>query len=210
MRRLGLTDQLLGGFGAWLAAAAGPVSSAPYPGAAIAEAPLGTEDRRRSAALMRVNHAGEIAAQGLYLGQALVARDRGVRQHMREAAVAESDHLAWCRQRLEELGSHVSYLSPLWGLGSVGIGMAVGLGGDPRSLGFVAETEHQVGRHLESHLAKLPPEDRRSRAIVKQMRCDEEVHQRQANEAGGQPLPSWMRSGMAVTARVMTRTAYWL
>jgi ubiquinone biosynthesis monooxygenase Coq7 len=169
---------------------------------------LSAEDRRESAALMRVNHAGEMAAQALYHAQALFARDPQVREFMLTAAREETDHLAWCETRLQELGARPSVLNPLWYAGSFGIGALAALLGDKASLGFVAETERQVEGHLKSHLDRLPVEDARSRAIVEAMVQDEVGHGRQAESAGAASLPGPIRELMRRTARVMTHTAY--
>jgi ubiquinone biosynthesis monooxygenase Coq7 len=159
---------------------------------------------------MRVNHAGEIAAQGLYHGQALVARDPAIRALLERAGREETDHLAWCEQRLAELQDRPSHLDPLWYLGSFAIGIVAGLASDKVSLGFVAETERQVERHLDSHLQQLPPEDERSRAILRQMRHDEQAHGELARKAGGAALPGPARKAMQLTSRVMTFTAHWI
>jgi ubiquinone biosynthesis monooxygenase Coq7 len=159
---------------------------------------------------MRVNHAGEVSAQALYQGQGLTARDPAVREAMAEAADEEVDHLAWCEERLDELRSHTSYLNPFWYLGSFSIGACAGLCGDRWSLGFVAETERQVVRHLESHLQQLPAADERSRRILAQMQEDEARHATTALEAGGAELPRPIRSLMQLCSRVMTTTAYYL
>jgi ubiquinone biosynthesis monooxygenase Coq7 len=156
---------------------------------------------------MRINHAGEIAAQGLYHGQALAARDPGVRQMLLEAGREETDHLAWCEARLAELGDHTSRLDPIWYLGSFAIGLAAGIGSDRASLGFVSETEAQVEKHLDGHLDRLPARDARSRAILTQMRDDEVQHGRQARDAGGVDLPGPVKALMRLTGRVMTATA---
>ena len=169
---------------------------------------LSPDDRRESAALMRVNHAGEVAAQALYHAQAMFARDPEVREFMLNAAREETDHLAWCETRLEELGSRPSLLKPLWYAGSFGIGALAALLGDKASLGFVAETERQVEGHLKGHLDRLPSGDLRSRAIVEAMRHDEAGHGQQALGAGGVRLPGPVRELMRQTARVMTHTAY--
>ena len=171
---------------------------------------LGEHERRRSARLMRVNHAGEVAAQALYRGQALAARDAVVRAAMDRAAREESDHLAWCRARLEELGAAPSRLDPLWYAGSLAIGAAAGLAGDRWSLGFVAETERQVVEHLGDHLARLPAGDGRSRALLERMRADERRHATRAQAAGGAPLPPIVRHAMRAASKVMTRSAYWI
>lgn len=182
---------------------------APVPRAAEkADAALSPDDRRESAALMRVNHAGEMAAQALYHAQALFARDPEVREFMLHAAREETDHLAWCESRLKELGARPSVLNPLWYAGSFGIGALAALLGDKASLGFVAETERQVEGHLKGHLDRLPPEDLRSRAIVEAMRHDEVGHGRKAESAGGAMLPGPVRELMRRTAQVMTHTSY--
>ena len=169
---------------------------------------LTPEERRESAALMRVNHAGEVAAQALYHAQALFARDPQVRDFMEKAAREETDHLAWCEARLSELGDRPSLLKPFWYAGSFGIGALAALLGDETSLGFVAETERQVEGHLKSHLERLPANDARSRAIVTAMSEDEAGHGRQARDAGGVDLPGPVRELMRRTAQVMTHTAY--
>jgi ubiquinone biosynthesis monooxygenase Coq7 len=169
---------------------------------------LSPDSRRESAALMRVNHAGEVAAQALYHAQALFARDAEVREFMLNAAREETDHLAWCETRLQELGARPSVLDPLWYAGSFGIGALAALLGDRTSLGFVAETERQVEAHLKGHLDRLPPEDTRSRAIVEAMCADEMHHGASARKAGGVPMPGPVRELMRRTASVMTHTAY--
>jgi ubiquinone biosynthesis monooxygenase Coq7 len=170
--------------------------------------PLSATEKAESICLMRINHAGEVCAQALYQGQALTARNREVRQQMESAATEENDHLAWCRQRLDELGGHTSYLNPVWYGGSLMIGAATGLLGDRWSLGFLAETEHQVVKHLEDHLQRLPEPDKRSRAILRQMQADEAHHKHTALDAGGQELPGLVKKLMGMTSRIMTRTAY--
>ncbi len=170
---------------------------------------LSPRERRHAAGLMRVNHAGEVAAQALYQGQAATARLPEVREAMEEAAREEEDHLAWCEERLAELGEKPSRLGPFWYVGSFAIGAAAGLAGDKWSLGFVAETEKQVCDHLEGHLKKLPEQDQRSRAIVEQMKADEAHHGETARQAGGANLPRPIRDVMKLASRVMTRTAYW-
>jgi 3-demethoxyubiquinol 3-hydroxylase len=171
---------------------------------------LSDTERRHSAALMRVNHSGEIAAQALYHGQALIARSRATRDLLLKAAHEETDHLAWCEARLKELDSRPSLLNPLWYAGSFAIGAMAALLGDRTSLGFVVETERQVEGHLNEHLARLSPEDARSRAILQTMRTDEIAHGMSAKAAGGAELPSPVRSIMRSTARIMTSTAYWI
>src|ERR1700733_9615674 len=180
------------------------------PGSAAAGEPLSEAERRASAALMRVNHAGELAAQALYHGQALMARSPGTRDMLMAAARSESDHLAWCETRLSELGSRPSLLNPLWYAGSFALGLIAGSLGDRASLGFVAETERQVEGHLDSHLSSLPAGDTRSRAIVEAMQSDEVAHGERALAAGGAELPTPIRSLMHYASRVMTGTAYWV
>lgn len=175
-----------------------------------ANAALSEFEKRESAALMRVNHAGEIAAQALYHGQALVARSAATRQLLLKAAKEETDHLAWCEARLKELDARPSLLNPLWYAGSFAIGAAAALLGDRASLGFVVETERQVEGHLDEHLARLPPDDARSRAILQTMRADEIAHGLSAKAAGGAELPSPVRFLMRNTARLMTSAAYWI
>jgi 3-demethoxyubiquinol 3-hydroxylase len=182
----------------------------PVPAPPEAQATPTPTEKRDSAALMRVNHAGEIAAQALYHGQALVARSAATRALLLKAAHEETDHLAWCETRLKELDSRPSLLNPLWYAGSFAIGAAAALLGDRMSLGFVVETERQVEGHLDEHLARLPQDDTRSRAILQTMRTDEIAHGVSAKAAGGAELPSPVRFLMRNTARLMTSTAYWI
>ena len=172
--------------------------------------PLSEADRRESAALMRVNHAGELAAQALYHGQALVARSAATREMLLAAARSESDHLGWCETRLKELAARPSLLNPLWYAGSLAIGAAAALLGDRASLGFVAETERQVEGHLNDHLSRLPTGDARSRAILQAMRAEEIAHGAAAAAAGGVRPPAPVRALMRRTAQVMTGSAYWI
>jgi len=169
---------------------------------------LDAAERKHAAGLMRVNHVGEVCAQALYQSQKLVARNPQIQEMLNHSAQEEMDHLAWCETRLQELGSHTSYLNPSWYAGSFAIGLAAGLAGDKWSLGFVVETEKQVENHLESHLEKLPLEDHRSRAIVEQMRIDEIEHGRAALDAGGVALPDPIQKLMKIVSKVMTTTAY--
>jgi len=166
-----------------------------------------TKDSEQSAQLMRVNHCGEVCAQALYQAQAVTARKKSVCKAMEIAAREENDHLAWCAERLRQLGSHKSYLNPVWYCGSFLLGAAFGIAGDRWNLGFLAETERQVVNHLEGHLKKLPVDDCRSRAIVEQMRDDEASHATQAVNAGARELPPPIKRLMALTAKLMTTTA---
>lgn len=180
----------------------------PNPAGGSADGALDDAARRHAAGLMRVNHAGEVAAQALYRGHALVAQSAEIKAHMLAAADEERDHLHWCEQRLAELGEKPSRLDPLWFAGSFAIGAAAGLAGDRWSLGFVEETEKQVAEHLSGHLEKLPEADTRSRAVIEAMRADEQRHGAEAAAAGAHPLPGPVRALMRAVARVMTRTAY--
>jgi ubiquinone biosynthesis monooxygenase Coq7 len=189
--------------------AADPAPGRPNPAAGEDDAELDEAARRHAAGLMRVNHAGEVAAQALYLGQAFAARDTRVREHLLKAAAEERDHLAWCESRLHELGEGPSKLDPVWYAGSFAIGALAGLAGDRWSLGFVEETEKQVSEHLLGHLEKLPEDDAKSRAIVEAMRRDEERHGRNAVDAGARALPRPVRELMRGIAGLMTRSAYW-
>lgn len=177
---------------------------------APSEAPgeLSEAERREAGALMRVNHVGEVCAQALYTAQAAVARDPALRAHFTEAAHEETDHLAWTRQRLDELGARPSILNPLWYAGAFGLGLVAGRLGDPLSLGFVAETERQVEAHLESHLGRLPPGDSASKAVVEQMKLDEARHASQAINAGAAELPPPAKALMRAASRVMTTLAH--
>lgn len=200
-------DQLLIAVDEALRTLAGVATAArPAPGRDEA----GGSQPRHSAGLMRVNHSGEICAQALYSGQALFARSPEVRAALQTAAAEERDHLAWCRARLQELGSRTSFLDPAWYAGSFALGMASGLLGDRWSMGFLAETEAQVERHLEGHLDQLPPDDRRSRAILLQMRDDEHRHGAMGRSLGAAELPYPVKLAMQATSKVMTRTAYWV
>lgn len=180
----------------------------PNPAAGVQETDLTDQERSHAAGLMRVNHAGEIAAQGLYQGHAAVARDPAIEKQMKHAADEELDHLAWCEARLDELGSAPSVLRPLWYGGAFAIGAASGVLGDKWSLGFIEETERQVSDHLTGHLERLPENDQRSRAIVTQMRDEEEQHGANANKAGAAPLPGPVRGLMRAVAKLMTVAAY--
>lgn len=209
-RHYTLFDQILMHLDTGLRTVAGApvVTERANPADGLPAAELDDTERRHVAGLMRVNHAGEVAAQGLYQGQALTARLPQVRDKMERAALEENDHLAWCKERLDELGAPTSRLNPLWYLGSVAIGAAAGAAGDKWSLGFVAETEHQVMAHLDRHLAELPAQDARSRAILEQMKVDEGGHATTALCAGGAALPRPIRALMGLTSKIMTRTSY--
>lgn len=207
---LSLIDQLILKADRTLKAMAGGRSEhrRPSPGDAHHEAELNAKEKKHSAGLMRVNHSGEVCAQGLYEGQALTAKLPEVREQMREAASEEEDHLHWCQKRLDELGSHTSYLNPLWYGASFAIGATAGLISDRISLGFVAATEDQVCKHLQSHLARLPGQDSKSRAIVEQMLEDEARHAHTALEAGGLRFPAPVKAAMTLTSKAMTLASY--
>ena len=185
-----------------------PACHRPSPAVGVAEANLDDGERRLAGGLMRINPVGEVCAQALYSGQAAVARDSGVRQQLLEAAAEETDHLAWCGERLHELGDRPSLLNPLWYGGAYTIGAVAGLVSDKLSLGFVVETERQVEAHLEGHLGKLPAADQRSRAIVSQMKEDEARHADNALAAGGIELPGPVKGMMRLAANVMRSIAY--
>ena len=187
-----------------------PSAERDNPAAGVVETDLAAAERELSARLMRVNHAGEVCAQALYRGQAAIARTPGVRDKLKQSATEENDHLAWTEARINELGSHTSYLNPIWYVGSLTIGALAGLAGDKWSLGFVAETERQVVVHLNKHLARLPAGDKASQAILEQMCKDEGRHATVAIEAGAAPLPTAVRRLMRLSAKIMTRTAYWI
>lgn len=182
----------------------------PCPMVAADETRLDNRERRHAAALMRVNHVGEVCAQALYTAQALVTRDPALREHFERAAAEETDHLAWTADRLAELGDRPSLLNPLWYAGAFGLGLLAGRLGDRVSLGFVVETERQVEAHLQSHLDRLPVADHASRAIVAQMKDDEGAHAAKAQRAGGTELPAPARALMRAAAKVMTTTAHYV
>lgn len=187
-------------------AAAAPAAR-PSPASGFAVASLSKNDQTAGAALMRVNHAGEVAAQALYRGQAFTTRDPGIRQSLLDAAGEEQDHLAWCRQRVSELGGRTSLLGPLWYAGSFTIGATAGLLSTSTGLGFLVETERQVEEHLSGHLDRLPGPDLASREILRQMQSDEAAHGAKARELGGTDLPPPVRAAMRLVARVMTTVA---
>jgi ubiquinone biosynthesis monooxygenase Coq7 len=187
----------------------GSVTAAtPNPAEQVSNPPLAADAQRHAAGLMRINHCGEVCAQALYQGQALTAKLPAVRSSMEAAALEEGDHLAWCESRLQELDSHTSRLNPLFYGLSYGIGAVAGLVGDKWSLGFVAETEQQVCKHLQEHLEKLPAEDLRSRSILEQMLVDEGRHAANAQVAGAAELPAPIKGAMTLMAQVMKATTY--
>jgi ubiquinone biosynthesis monooxygenase Coq7 len=203
-------DQLIGVADDALRALTGSISAARATPCADRSVPASEADRRLSAGLMRVNHTGEICAQALYSGQALVARGAAIRGALQAAAAEERDHLAWCRGRLSDLDSRSSLLDPLWYAGSFAWGVVSGLAGDRWSLGFLAETEAQVERHLDGHLERLPADDRCSRAIVEQMRDDENRHGETGRALGAAELHPAVKRAMRAASKMMTRTAYWV
>ena len=210
MRRLSFIDRALEEANRALSTAFGATneSERPSPAVGIDEAKLGDSDRRHAAGLMRVNHTGEVCAQALYSGQASVARDEATRTQLLAAAQEETDHLAWCADRIDALHSRPSLLNPLWYVGSFAIGAAAALVSDKVSLGFVVETERQVEAHLGEHLQKLPDADTRSRAVVAQMQADEARHGKLAQRAGGVDLPQPIPALMKFASGVMKAVAY--
>lgn len=211
-RQLTPLDRLLASANNALRTVASPAgkTARANPAEHIIDADLDARQKAHAAGLMRVNHAGEVCAQALYQGHAAVARDKSIEEQMQRAADEEFDHLAWCEERIQELGEDVSKLSPFWYAGAFAIGAASGILGDKWSLGFIAETEKQVCAHLDSHLDSLPAEDAKSRAIVEQMRDEEEEHGENAENAGAAELPAPIRRLMQMTAKVMTKTAYYV
>jgi ubiquinone biosynthesis monooxygenase Coq7 len=183
-------------------------SNREVPGDTLSEPELSETQKRQSMCLMRINHAGEVSAQALYQGQALTAKLSEVRDSMAQAATEESDHLAWCEQRVHQLGGHTSIFNPIWYAGSLALGAVAGKVGDEWSLGFVAETETQVVKHLEQHLEKLCVEDTKSRAILEQMREDEAHHRQTAIDAGGKVLPESIKQTMSLVSKVMIAASY--
>lgn len=209
IRTLSRLDRLLNGCERALEAIAGsPHAQRPSPAASIAEAAMDDTDRRHAAGLMRINHTGEVCAQALYFGQAALARHADNRAHLLHAAAEETDHLAWCAERLQQLDSRPSLLNPLWYAGSYAIGAAAAVAGDPVSLGFVVETERQVEAHLAEHLERLPAQDERSRAVLTQMQSDEIRHAQAARQRGGIELPFPLPQLMHLSSMVMKTVAY--
>jgi ubiquinone biosynthesis monooxygenase Coq7 len=184
------------------------VTQRSYPAEDVDDCELNDTDRKHIAGLMRVNHAGEVSAQALYQGQSITARNEEVRSKLEQAAMEENDHLVWTENRLHELGDHTSYLNPVWYAGSFAIGALAGALGDKWNLGFLAETEHQVVKHLDEHLEKIPEKDNRSRAILEQMKTDEARHATTALDHGGAELPTPVKKLMQAMSKVMTRSAY--
>ena len=204
-------DELIVAFDKGLRTVFAPAQSLrPIPGDALAEADLTSEQRTHAAALMRVNHSGEICAQALYQGQALTARNPRARAALERAAQEETEHLAWTERRIEALGGRKSLLNPAWYAGSFAIGALAGLLGDRWNLGFLAETERQVVKHLEGHVQRLPAADEKSRAVLEKMKEDEARHATSAISHGGSELPEPAKLAMRVSSRVMTETAYWI
>ena len=185
-------------------------STRAHPDAHLIDNALSDSERKHAAGLMRVNHSGEICAQALYQGQALTARDPTAKQVLAQAACEEEEHLAWTAQRVHELGFHTSVLNPLWYLGSLMLGVMAGVIGDKWNLGFLEETEKQVGAHLQSHLQQLPQQDMKSRAIVEQMYVDEIQHAQTAYTLGAATLPVPARYAMKISAKLMTTLSYYL
>ena len=208
-RTLSPLDRLLDSAQNALSTIAGsPRAERANPGETVPDVVLDEAERRHAAGLMRINHVGEVCAQALYIGQAAVARDPATRAHLLEAAQEETDHLAWCADRLRELDSRPSLLNPLWYAGSYTIGALAGMRGDGWNLGFVVETEHQVEAHLEEHLRTLPEADLRSRAILQVMKEDEARHAEHAEHAGAKVLPQPVPSLMAAASKLMKAVAY--
>ena len=209
-RRLGLQDRFIGEIDNIIKNLTIPPQASRAAPEAPATSGLEEGERVESVRLMRVNHAGEVAAQALYRGQALTARDPKVKSAMDQAAAEEIDHLAWCEQRLRELKGRPSLLNPIWYFGSLALGAFAGLWGDRASLGFIAETEKQVESHLRGHLKRLSPKDLRSKAILEQMTRDEMAHGAKAASMGGKPLPFPITWAMRTTSELMTRGSYWI
>ncbi len=187
-----------------------PYATRPRPDETLAETILDDAEKRHAAALMRVNHCGEVCAQALYSGQAFTSRNATTTAALNEAAIEETDHLAWCEGRMQELGGRKSLLNPIWYLGSFSMGIVAGALGDKWNLGFLAETEKQVAQHLERHLATLPANDQKTRAIIEQMHMDETAHADTAFNHGAADLPTPARIMMQMASKVMTSTSYYL
>ena len=206
-----MLDQLIVGFDRALRTVLANASTLrPVPGANLPEADLSEDERSHAASLMRVNHCGEICAQALYQGQALMSKDEGIKRALESAAQEETEHLAWTERRIAELGGLKSLLNPLWYGGSLAIGILAARFGDGVNLGFLAETERQVESHLKSHLDRLPQLDLKSREIVTQMKKDEAEHADTAIRLGAVDLPGPVKAAMKASSRVMTGVAYWV
>ncbi|MFT4711596.1 MAG: ubiquinone biosynthesis monooxygenase Coq7 [Candidatus Azotimanducaceae bacterium] len=205
-------DQAISHFDQALRAVSGSIgkTTRPSPAKDIEPDSLSEQERLEAVRLMRVNHCGEVCAQALYQGQAIVAKSPEVANHMRQAAIEEVDHLSWTEDRINELDGRVSYLNPLWYAASFGMGAVTGMLGDKINLGFVAATEDQVAKHLDDHLTKLPGQDIKSRAVLSQMKTDELTHKEMALAAGGAEFPAPIKMGMRMISDLMTRTTYWL
>lgn len=212
MRRYNNFDQLVMNADTALRTLFGsPVTSTRrYPAENIDDAAFSDEEKKHIASLMRINHSGEVSAQALYQGQSLTSRNDEIRKKLNEAAIEENDHLSWTKTRIDELGGHTSLLNPLWYSGSFAIGAFAGAIGDRWNLGFLAETEHQVVSHLESHLNKLPGGDLKSRAVLEQMKVDESKHATTAIESGAADLPPPVKKLMAAMSKVMTSSTYYI
>ncbi len=182
----------------------------PNPASQYMNVELSKTEKIHAGRLMRINHTGEICAQALYQGQALTARSTHTRDALKHAALEEIDHLAWCEERIKELGGRVSYLNPLWYLGAFSMGVVAGIAGDGWNLAFLKETEKQVENHLNSHLQKLAMEDLKTRAIVQVMRDDEKNHAELAQSLGAYEFPRWLKEAMKLSSSVMTKTVYWV
>lgn len=204
-------DALISGFDRALRTIAGVAhASRVSPAIDIPEPELSDEERRHAAALMRINHCGEVCAQALYQGQAMATEDAHLQAELARSAREEEDHLAWCQARIGELGGRTSILNPFWYAGSLAIGIAAGKLGDRWNLGFLRETERQVEAHLQGHLDRLSPADTKTRAVIASMQRDEANHARTADLLGARELPGAVRLAMKVSSRLMTRTTYYL
>jgi ubiquinone biosynthesis monooxygenase Coq7 len=214
MRNYSLIDQLCFKADKLLKTLGGHVSptghSRPNPAEAIPESALDTAQKKHISGLMRVNYAGEVCAQALYQGQAFTARNPELKEKLTQSGLEEEDHLRWCQSRIHELGSHVSYLNPLWYAGSFGLGVIAGLCGDKWNLGFLEETEKQVTTHLDDHLTKIPSSDLRTKTILEKMRDEEAEHAKLAHNIGAAELPEPVKSSMSFVSKLMTSVAYWV
>jgi 3-demethoxyubiquinol 3-hydroxylase len=206
-----LIDNIITAFDKGLRTVSAPANSyRTRPDANLPEVELSEVDRKKAIALMRINHVGEVCAQALYSGQAFTSKNNTITQSLKQAADEEIDHLAWCESRITELGGRKSILNPIWYGSSFGIGVVAGMFGDAWNLGFLAETEKQVGAHLESHLKELSNDDVKTRKIVEQMHEDELAHAHTAQQLGAKSLPILVKSGMKFASKIMTKTAYYI